>query len=240
MALSFQQCYDASISYSALNKAELYDQDMALIHMSHFQQKVFILASLYNPDYFGLESTSATRADEQASFNLGATPTIRSGLVERVEVEAITGTVSGVSTGDEINLISLREPEIHLSPRAYLRDKRLFQYAAELGSDGSNFVSQVRLWYTKIPAFPTDLSQQLDLDDVWAHLVIVPMAAVLALWDQRPEDRDRLMQEHTQNQQLFIELISSHRFSTAQSLLTSPIASAGTQGSWNLGGPGGS
>lgn len=194
MATTAQEVIDAAVQRSALNNPDLVPNAQALKYITNFERKVFIDASRINPDFFGKTGDTAARADNVAGWDVATTPGSVA-AISKAEVKAITGSVTGVAVGDEVNLVSVRFPQIEVAPRAYIRDKTIYQIGDELGDSGTNFVTTLTLYYSHLPAGVTTLSQALTLPDEWADLVILPLARVFAIRDRRADEAVVINQE---------------------------------------------
>ncbi len=222
MSLSAQGCFNRAVSRSSLNSGELYDVNEALGHMSTFEQAAFIIAGAINPDFYSTQGVSIVRAAFGDSWNLDASPGAI-GIINLIEIAAIAGAVSGLAVGDEITIVDRRIPEAGLLPRAYIQGKLLRGFGTELGAADANMVSQVRVHYSFIPIPLISTADLLTLTDQWVHLVSTPMAAILAMSDQREEEYAALMVEYQRDLQLYIQHIGSFRHNFMQHLGTTPI-----------------
>lgn len=222
MSLSAQDCFNRAVSRSSLNSASLYDIDEALGHMSTYEQTAFITAAAVNPDFYSTQGVSTTRTTFGASWNLDSSPG-SIGIINLVEIESIAGAVAGLAVGDEITIVDRRHPGTGLSPRAYVQGKILLGFGADLGVADANMVEQIRLHYSFIPTPLTSSADLLTLSDQWAHLVCTPMAAILAMSDQREEEYTSLMQEYQRDMSVYLQHIGSFRHSFQQHLGSAPM-----------------
>lgn len=198
-----QDVFDMAVTESNLNDSAILDDLPWLDFLTSYEQRVFVEAARLNPDYFGREGATATRGSSTASWSLSGTPG-NVASVQRVVVDAIVGTVSGISIGTEVNLVSVRNPEVALAPRAYVRDKTVFEYGSELQTDSSNYVSRLKVWYSFLPSARTAVGDNLDVPTEHVLLVVLPLAALFATRDQRPDDAAQLMQEYTMEREIFL------------------------------------
>lgn len=187
MAITVQQALDRAVQRSALNNPDLVPTAQAIAYISNFERKLFIQGAELNPEYFGKSADTAARADDTAAWDLDTTPGDVA-AVTMAEVKAITGTVTGVSIGDEVNLISKRWPTMDVSPRAYIRGRSIYQYQSELGTNASNFVTTLTVYYSELPPVVSALATTLRVPDQWQDLVILPLARLLAIRDKREEE----------------------------------------------------
>lgn len=208
---------DAAVQRSSLNSEDLVPNDQLLVYMSNQERKLFLDAAKINPDFFGSVGVTDSRDDHNDTWNL----TIRPGLVAavtKVEAESIVGVVDGVESGDEINLVSIRQPQVDLAPRAYITNKRIRSYEDELGDDASNFVESLRVWYSRLPSRLQTENQETTLPDEWSDLLIIPLAQQLALRDQRPEEVQILQAEYEQVYNSFVRQLEIFDHGATRSL----------------------
>lgn len=203
MATTAQTVIDRAVARSALNEASLVPTTQLLGYMTTAERRIYILAARLNPNYFGSQGNSATRPSATASWNLDNSPGSLV-AVTKLEVAVISGTLSGVAVGDEVHLVDFRYPDIQVSPRAYLRGKDLYGVGTDLGS-GVNYVSQLVVYYSKLPPAITSTSQNISLPDEWVDLLVVPLARILALRDKREEEVQLFDQEYASLMQQFSE-----------------------------------
>lgn len=187
MALTAQQVLDRAIQRSALNNEDLIPPAQALEYIAVYEKQVYLEAAKLNPEYFGKNGDTGTRVAFGDSWDLAVTPG-DIGSVTKCEVKTIAGAVAGVAVGDEINLVSYRWPQLHVSPRAYIRGKKLTGYLVELGGADANMVTVVDVFYAELPIGPTALTSTLRLPDEWADLVVLPLARSFALRDRRADE----------------------------------------------------
>jgi hypothetical protein len=191
-----------------------------------------MIAARANPDFFGREGNTSTRGSSTASWSLTAAPG-NVAAVSRVEVYAITGTVSGISTGDEVSIISIRNPEHGIAPRVYLRNKTIYEYDSELQTDSSNYVTRLKIFYSYLPATKTSGSDQLDLPDEFANVLIVPLARLMALRDQRVDELPGLDEEWKLAIITFLNHMGVFDEVTIREFLAIPAAAGGGVGIQN-------
>lgn len=221
MAVTVQEAIDAAVQRSALNNPDLVPTAQMLRYTESFEKKAFLDAAQANPDFFGLEADTASRADNTASWDLAVTPGDVA-LVSRAEVKTITGSVTGVAIGDKVNLISVRFKEMQVAPRAYIRDRKIFQVGDELGDGGAAFVDTLTIFYSKLPTAITTLSQALTLPDEWADLVVLPLARVLAIRDRRADEAQVINEEFNFVFQSFIQEVGSFDHGATRPLIAIP------------------
>jgi hypothetical protein len=200
--MTVQDIYDRAVERSNLNDAALVGQAEWVNFISTAEQSLYLEAAEYNPDFFGKEGVTASRSSG-GSWNLRSAPSNVT-AVSQVEIDTITGTVSGLSAGDRVNMISIRDPEAELSPRAYLRDLVIREYNDELSTDASNYVSRLKIFYSFLPSTRTDPEDELDLPDQWSPLLVLPLARILAIRDQRPDEVGPLDQEFILHRGIFL------------------------------------
>ena len=217
MSITVQNVIDRATERSSLNDDNLIPDQESRAYISNFERRVYMIAARENPDFFGREGNTATRGSSTASWNLRSSPG-NVAAVSRLEVNAITGDVSGVSMGDEVNIISIRDPHQELDPRVYLRDGKLFEYNDSLQDDSSNYVNQLKVWYSFLPPVRTSNSDTLDLPDEWEDLVVIPLARHFAIRDQRRNEAEALDAEYQAILNLFTRQVSVFDEGTTRSM----------------------
>lgn len=193
--MTAQELFDIAVSRSNLNDPDLMDSTEWLAHLSDYEQRVFMTAARFNPDFFGREGLTNARGSSTASWSLATAPG-NVAAVSLAEVSAVVGSPTGLSTGDEVYLVSRRHPEHAIAPRAYIRNKTLYEYGGELGDDASNYVSRLKIFYSFMPSRRTATSDNLDIPDELSNLVSLPLASLLAMRDQRPDEAQAMMSEY--------------------------------------------
>src|SRR3990172_5517939 len=141
-----QHVLDGVVARSSLNNASMLSAADVLRTISTYQRRVYLLAARLNPNYFGKSGTTTTRTTFTASWDIAAQPGDIA-AVTKVAVAAIVGTVTGISVGTEIRLIDFRWPDLQISPRAYLRGRKIFGQGTELGAADANMVTQLTISY---------------------------------------------------------------------------------------------
>jgi len=204
MSTTAQQIIDRAIQRSALNNPDLVPTAQLLQYITLFERQAYMRAARINPDYFGKDAATAIRAAFTDSWDLAATPG-DVGVLTRAEVQTIAGSVSGVAAGDKVKLIGLRWPEIDVSPRAYVRGRKIFGYANELGASTPNMVTVLKVYYSPIPAAVAITTQSLTIPDEWADMVAVPLSRLLAARDRRLDEIAGIDEEFKMIGQLFDE-----------------------------------
>lgn len=222
--MTAQDIFNMAVERSNLNDASLVGEAQWIAALSAYQQRVYLAAARENPDFFGVEGTTATRGSSTATWSTTAAPG-QVGAISKVLVDGITGTVPGLSVGSQVNLISIRHPEHGLSPRAYIRNKVIYEYNSELQADASNFVTRLKLYYSLLPATLTTTSDTISLPDEHVHLLVLPLARYLAIRDQRPEEAAVLDEEFALEWQNFIQHISVFDEATVREIGQIPSAS---------------
>ena len=201
-----QNIIDRAIERSNLNDLALIPTTTLISYVSTSEQNAYLEAARENPDYFGEEGVTATRA-YQASWTVSTTPGNVS-AVSQAEVDLITGTVAGIAVGDTVELVTIREPEAGIAPRVYLRNRKLHEYGTDLSTDASNFVSRLKIWYSWLPTTRTSVDDVLNLPDEHLGLLIVPLAQFLAVRDQRPDEIPALQAEYNMHLGTFLQAVS--------------------------------
>lgn len=198
-----QALYDVAVERSNLNDSTLIPTDEILLLMSTYEKNVFMTAARENPNYFGYEGTTSARGSSTATWSVTTSPG-NVGAISAIEVAAITGTISNISVGTQVNLIDIRSPHHGLSPRVYYRNKTLYEYNSELQADSSNYVTQLKLFYSYLPSTYTAMTTTMAIPDEFASLVYIPMAMALALRDQRPDEVPPLQAELEMHWRIFL------------------------------------
>ena len=224
MSLSVQDCFNRAVNRSSLNSAGLFGVNNALSHMSIFEQRAFIMAANVNPDFDSRDGLTVVRTAFTDSWNLNAAPG-GIGLINRVEVATIAGTVTDVAVKDEIFIVDKGLSDLALPPRAFIQAKVLKDINTELGAADANMVTQLRIFYSFIPVAFSTSTDVLSLADEWSHLVATPMAAIMAMADQRMEEYDRLTAEYQRDLQLYLQHVGGYRHSFMQPLGQAPASS---------------
>lgn len=204
MATTAQDIINRAVQRSTLNNPDLVPTAQLLQYISQFERALYLRGARINPDYFGKDASTATRAATTDAWDLAATPG-DVGLLTRAEVLTIVGSVSGVSVGQKIDLVLHRMQEVGVPPRAYVRGRKISQVGTELGTNGSNLVTVAKVFYSPIPAAVTSLTQSLTVPDEWTDLVVLPLARTLAARDRRLDEIPAINEEYMFMQQLFDE-----------------------------------
>ena len=225
MSTTAQQAFDLAVERSSLNDSSLIPTTQAIRYISNFEKIPYLRASKLNPEFFATTGDSATRTAYADSWNLSSTPGGIASVLS-VVVKTITGTVTGVTVGDEVTLIDYRWPNVGLSPRAYIEGKKLFAYDDELGSADANMVTQVTVRYTQLPAGPTAMAQNLSIPDEWIDLVVLPLAKLMALRDSRPGEIELLNQELAMVSAAFDEHVMLYDGGAGRPVQSTPLRTA--------------
>lgn len=218
-----QEIFDQAVQKSNLNDADLIPTTQILDYITSYERRVFMTAAKENPNFFGKEGNTAARAS-LATWSLTSSPG-NLAAVTRLEVAAITGTITGIAVGDVVNLIDIRNPHIELSPRVYMRNRILTDYNKELETDSSNFVTTLKVFYSFLPSDRTALANNLDLPEEHNQLVVLPLAAAMALRDQRTEEAGIISQELSFDWGTFLNQVSVIDEGTIREIEQVPAAS---------------
>jgi hypothetical protein len=223
MATTALTIINQAIQRSALNNPDLVPTAQMLGYITNLERSVYAQGAKYNPDYFGAVADTATRSAFTDSWDLTATP---GGVfaVSALKVQTITGSVSGVSEGDDINIIGFRWPELHVAPRAYIRGQSITGYGTDLGAADPNMVTVVEVFYSVLPAAISTVSANVTIPDEWVDLIIVPLARILAIRDHRPEDVAALDAEYNSLMASFIDHVSVYDHAATRPLIAVPAA----------------
>jgi len=232
--MTAQDAINRAIQRSALNNPDLVPTAQMLGYLTSYERAVYAMGAKYNPEYFGAEGDTATRADNTESWDLTTSPGDVFALTA-VHVATIVGTPTP-EVGDKLNLVSFRFPELQVTPRAYVRGQQLYGYGDELGADRTDFVESVTAYYSEMPAVVSTTAAVLTIPEEWADLVVVPLARLLALRDNRPGDVQVLDAEYNSLVATFIDHVSVYDHGATRPLIavaaatgTRPPAGGGVQ-----------
>lgn len=215
MSYTAQQVYNRAILRSSLNNANLFSTTDALMSMSYYEAQAMNIAAVTNPDYFGTEGYTQTRANYTDAWTLSASPG-NVGIVTKVVISALSGTVADVAVGDKVSIINIHDPQHGAIPRCYIRNGKIHAYGTDLGTTDNDMVTQLKVYYTAIPTSLQSISEIMTVPDTWINLVVTPLAAEMALADQRGEDYDRLMQEYNRDVELFTLYMKAFNYTADQ------------------------
>lgn len=215
--MTAQQIIDMAVERSNLNDSDLIPEAQLLDYITAYERLAFQIAARGNPDYFGREGNTDARATSSDSWSLTSAPG-NIAAVSKITVAAITGTVTGISTGDDVNVVSIRNPEDGLAPRVYIRNKTIREYNSELQDDSSNFVTRLKIFYSYLPVDKTSTTDSMEIPDEWNNLVVLPLAGLLALRDQREAEAQVLGQEYSTHLDLFINSLGVYDEATIREL----------------------
>jgi len=125
--------------------------------------------------------------------------------------------------GQQVNLVSIRWPNFDVSPRAVLRGRRISQYLLELGTDPSNLVTQLNVFFSPLPTKVTAITQALTIPDEWADLVTYPLAKLLAIRDRRTDEETQWLDKaHMELMELFDEAVMVYDYSMKRPIMQVP------------------
>jgi len=208
MSTTAQQVYDRATAMAFMNDPSLIDPNQVLAYIGLYERNVYLRAARLNPEYFGVSTASTVRASNTDTWSLDSLTPVPA-AVTRVEVQAFVGTpYAGVAAGDRVGLASIRWPDLEVAPRALLRGRKIVGYKNELGADVSNYVSQLTVYYSPLPAPLSTIGQTLTIPDEWADLVTYPLARILAIRDRRiDEELNWLTVDFQGLQQMFDEAV---------------------------------
>jgi hypothetical protein len=205
--MTTQDIINMAVQRSNLNDPDLIPTAELLDYLTTYERAIFLDAARENPNFFGRDGLTSARAASTDSWSLTTAPgNIAS--ITRVEVSAINGTVSGISVGTAVNIVDVRYPDAEIGPRIYVRNKTAYEYNNELQADSSNFVTRLKLFYSFLPTDKAALTDSMDLPDEHNLLVVLPLASLMAMRDQRPDEAALLYQEHSFHRALFLQQIS--------------------------------
>lgn len=192
-----QNVIDEAIERASLNDSSLIPTDQTIDYINHFQRRVYMIAAEMNPDYFGSIDT-VTRASDTDDWDVSSL-----GPVQSVEVDSITGSLSDVSAGDQVNIADVEEPDMVLSPRVLLRNFQLIEYGSDLSEDASNYVDGLKIYNSEYPTELTATADNPDIPEEWLELLSTPLAHRFAIRDQRFDEAQLINQEYKELLQLF-------------------------------------
>jgi len=215
MAINAQQIYDRAIRRSLLSSSVAFSLDDTLASMSFYEAQAFMRANQVNPDFFGTEATTSARTSPTNNWLL-LSEFGDVGIITRIEVAEVTGQVTDAAVGTVCTPIHVAEPGAGLVPRVYIRNMRLYGYGTDLGPDTQNFVTKLKVWYSRRPAQILDAQSTISLPDEWAHLIITPVAAEFAMADQRLEEYAALMQEYSRDLDVYTQYVRSWNYRSVQ------------------------
>ena len=183
-----------AVERASLNDDTLIPDTQTWQWMSNFERRAYIKAARHNPDFYGASST-VSRASDTDSWDLSTVDLLS---IKRIEVSSITGSVSGVSVGDEVNIVDLEQPGVALAPRVILRGLTVEEYESDLSVDGSNYVDGLKVYYSEKPAEITSSSQNPEIQDEWVQLLVLPLARLFAVRDQRLDEAQVIQEEYVE------------------------------------------
>ena len=217
--MTAQDAINRAIQRSALNNPDLVPTAQMLGYLTSYERAVYAMGAKYNPEFFGAQA-DITRTLFSESWDLSASNVF---ALTAVVCEAITGTPVP-AVGDPINLVSFRFPELHISPRAYVRGQTLYSYGTELGADGADLVTGVTIYFSEMPIPVVLTTQSLTIAEEWSDLVIIPLARLLALRDNRASDVAVLDAEYNSLVATFIDHVSVYDHGATRPLIAVPAA----------------
>jgi hypothetical protein len=244
MATTVQAVWDRATTMSFMNDESLINPTQVMAYIGLYERNIFLRAARLNPEYFGTTGLTATRGSNTASWSLDALTPVPAAIT-RVEVAAFIGTpYANAAAGDRVGLASIRWPDLEISPRALLRGRSIIGYKTELGPDISDYVTQLNVFYSPLPAPITSLTQNLTAPDEWADLITYPLARILAIRDRRTdEETNWLTMDFERLQTLFDEAVLVYDYGVRRPAIPLvppiPIGPVGGQAAPRGGGGGG-
>lgn len=224
MSSTVQNMIDRAVDRSNLNDVSLISTADLYAYVTQFEQDAYVMAAGINPDYFGKEGYTTLRASSTDSWDLASSPGNIAGVTV-LEIASITGTVSGLAVGDEVFGINLNRPQLAPAPRVYIRGKVAYEYNSELQADSSNYVTKLKVYYSYKSPVRTAGTTLLDLPDEFTSLIVVPLARLMSIRDQRTDEISALDEEYKLAISNFTTQLKSFDTVTINELDTS----AGTQ-----------
>lgn len=221
MPTTVQNVIDRAIDRSGLNFSGMASDPALIARISAGQKFLFKSAGIIDPEYFGKSGDTTTRTLNSQTWDLNVSPG-DVGLVTKAEVKTITGAVSGVSVGTRVNLVDLRFPDLGVSPRAYVRGRNIVPHSTELGTNDTNMVTVLTIYYSESPATVTTATVNLRLPDEWTQLLVLELAKYLAIRDQRLEEVQPLDAEYQELFQRFTQEVAAYRHGVQRPLAAVP------------------
>lgn len=136
------------------------------------QQQLFSIASRLNPDYYGVSASGVL--DSNAALNLDdlATTALVDQAVGIQRIEIDNAGTSGLTTGDEVNIVSVDDTDAEVSPRVTLRDFII----RGVGSDLTN-VTSLCVFYSRIPDLIQEAlgTETIQLPEPYQELLVVDL-----------------------------------------------------------------
>ncbi len=216
-----QDLFDVAVERSNLNDAALIPTAEILRLTSSYEKRVFLTGARLNPDFFGKEGITAARGTSTDTWSLMTAPGNVAAL-SLIEISAITGTVTGLSVGDEVEVMSIRQPEVAIAPRVYVRNKIVHEYNSELQDDSSNYVSTLKVFYSFLPDTRSAMTDAVDLPEEFESLITLPLARTLAIRDQRPDEAAPLDDEFKFDWAIFTQQVIVFDEATVRGLRSVP------------------
>lgn len=230
-SLTAANIIDDALNRSSMNSAGLVSDTRAMRILDRAQRAIYVRAAIENPDYFGAVGVTSTRTAYTAAWDISQTPS-RIAAISRLEVDTITGTVTDVSAGDEVHMVQFLHQSLGLAPRVYVRGQKITDVGTELGAADANMVTIIKVFYSPIPAAFSATTDPISIPDVWADLMVLPLARAMAMKDgQRSAEVKELREEYDEVLGLFAEAVKIFDFGAARSLLAiRPLPAGGRSG----------
>ena len=216
-----QDMLDRAIERSSLNNPDLIATDESLAYITRYERAAFLKAARLNPNYFGLDGTTNVRAAYTDDWDLEYAPGGVAALT-KLEVTAITGTVTGVAVGDEVHMVDITYPEADVSPRVYVRNRVVHSYGTELGAATANMVTQLTVFYSPLSAKIMLLTQPMALPEEFDALIWLPLARVFSIRDRRLDELEGIKMELDEAWASFQEAVLAMGHGTTRSLIDTP------------------
>lgn len=231
MATTAQDALNLAIQRASLNNADLIAPKQVVRFLANSEKQTYLKAAKFNPSHFGTTGDTSTRAAFGDSWNLATTP---GGIaaITYIIVKTIVGTVTSggivLAVGDTINQVDSRRNrhKFALAPRAYVADRKLFGVDDELGADDSNMVTVATISFAILPTGPTALAQSMTIPDEWIDLVVLPLAKIFAVRDNRLQEAKLIMEEFAALKTSFEEHVGVYDGSAIRDPHSVPIVTA--------------
>lgn len=162
----------------ALARALDFDAEVPSTRQVHWrrlqlrQQQLFSIASRLNPDYYGVSASGVLDANAALNLDDLATTALVDQAVGIQRIEIDDAGTSGLTTGDDVNIVSVDDIDADLSPRVTLRDFII----RGVGSDLTN-VTSLCVFYSRIPDLIQEAlgTETVQLPEQYQELLVVDL-----------------------------------------------------------------
>lgn len=135
------------------------------------QQQLFIHAAKLNPDWAGVKANAPPVLWEGVlALDLADLTECASDLLTKIEI-SVPGTSAYVA-GQEVNIVSLVDPDVADAPRVLVRNRVIQAYNNELAG-----VTSLDIFYSRVPhaLAPTDAATVIELYDPHSELLVIDL-----------------------------------------------------------------